>query len=417
MTAATDADFLDWHVPPRVRQGSRLLVAAAWVVPSLVVMQPLIGGIAATAILWCRSLLLPLWLSASVPRAVNWLVLLLLVALLLATGMQELVDRPDDFLMTCLAVLGAIVLHRGGILAARSERLASAWGGLVVGVTLINVLTIAIYGAVVAGLMDPATLYELLQRDPEFGVSRFSIGNPIEVPFCVSAVLYAALRFTSRSHWHLPAALLNAVVAVISESRIVVLIGVLIFATQWGKSGWFWRSFSAALLVVLLGANWDAIGEVFDSISRRFAGQDYGSGQDRMLLAAAVFSGFGPVNTLVGQGLTSGAELISQVMGTYRTVESMLLQLTYEVGLLGVVLTWLACRTNLPAFRHAPAWRNPIVLLMWIQLLIYLPVSNMTPMAAFALGALAVARCVPAVPATDTDDCGKPGLPPDGRQT
>lgn len=369
----------------------RLLRLAARVAPTLVVLQPLIGGTFASLILFARMLLLPIGLAALLRRANHGPTLLLLLSLVVATGYEGIAFRSQDYFIVFTAIFGSIVLYRAGVIVASRDGGQANWEALVHGISLLNMVTLGVLGAATIGLIDLAALFEPLQRDLDFGLARFSLGNPIEVPFVASAVLYAALRHAPADRNHLGAALLNLTTAVISESRIVVLIALLIFAEQWMRSRPGAKLVSTAALVGLMAWSGDLLMPLVESITARFAGQDFGSGEDRAFLINAVLHGLDPLTLWAGNGLTSGAELIRQVAGTYRTVESALLQMVYEVGVVGLALAAAALRLGLPPHRPASPWTHPVTLLLWVQLLLFLPVSNLMPMAAFALGALAVA--------------------------
>ncbi len=369
----------------------RMLRLAAWVAPTLVVLQPLIGGFAASSILFARMLLLPIGVAALMRRAVHGPTLLLLLALVVATGFPGMAYRSQDYFIVVTAILGAVVLYRAGVIVASRDGGQASWVSLVQGISLLNAVTLGVLGAATLGLIDLATLFEPLQRDLDFGLARFSLGNPIEVPFVASAVLYAALRHAPADQGHLGAALLNLTSAAISESRVVVLIALLIFAEQWLRSRPGAKLVSTAALLGLLAWSGELLMPLVESISARFAGQDFGSGEDRAFLVDAVLHGIDPLTLWAGNGLTSGAELIRQVAGTYRTVESALLQMVYEIGVVGLAIVVAALRVGLPPHRPASPWMHPVTFLLWVQLLLFLPVSNLIPMAAFALGALAVA--------------------------
>jgi hypothetical protein len=368
----------------------RFVCLSAVAAPALVVLQPLIGGLAASTILATR-MLLPVGLAAFVRRAVHAPSVLLLLALIVATGIEGIAYRGQDFALVASAVFGAIVLYRVGVIAASRPGVQYIWAALVHGISLLNAVTLLVLVAATMGLIDIVALFEPLQRDLDFGLARFSLGNPIEVPFISCALLYAALRHAPANSSYIGASFLNLATAVISESRIVVLIALLMFVGQWMRSQPVAKIVSVSALIGLLALNWELLVPLVDSITARFSGQDFGSGEDRAFLVSVVLQGLDPLTLLIGNGLTSGAELVRKVAGTYRTVESSLLQLLYELGIFGLALTWAAVRLGLPKQRRVSMQLHPVSALLWVQLTLFLPVSNLMPMAAFALGALAVA--------------------------
>ena len=97
-----------------------------------------------------------------------------------------------------------------------------------------------------------------------------------------------------------------------------------------------------------------------------------------------------PVQVLIGDGLTAGAEYMLRTTGEYRTVEAVLLQLPFEIGAVGVLAVIAA--SFLRAGTDLPAWRRPtlIVAIMWVQCLFFLPINNQSAVIALALGAMSV---------------------------
>jgi hypothetical protein len=127
-----------------------------------------------------------------------------------------------------------------------------------------------------------------------------------------------------------------------------------------------------------------------DSIIARLGGNDAGSTDDRRILVSHLLSAISPLQLLVGDGLTAGAEFLFRSTGEYRSVEAMALQLPFELGLLGTLLVVTALLGH--AGYAPPNWRRPsaITAIMWIQCLFFLPINNLMPVTALALGALSV---------------------------
>ena len=66
--------------------------------------------------------------------------------------------------------------------------------------------------------------------------------------------------------------------------------------------------------------------------------------------------------------------------------------MVYEIGVVGLAAAAATLRLGLPPHRSASQWSHPVTFLLWVQLLLFVPVTNLMPLAAFALGALAVVR-------------------------
>jgi hypothetical protein len=145
-----------------------------------------------------------------------------------------------------------------------------------------------------------------------------------------------------------------------------------------------------ALLLAAVAASWDLFQGLTDSVAARLGGDDAGSTDDRLFLFRHVLSAMSPLQVLVGDGLTAGAEFLLLSIGEYRTVEAVLLQLPFELGAIGTLLVIVALLGRQGS--ALPRWRlpGPITAIMWIQWLLFLPIFNLSPVIALALGMLSV---------------------------
>jgi len=379
------------NAPARDWPGPAALVSFA--APFLLVFQPLLPLPLEWLTIYGRLILAPLLVALLLPRTQTWPALLALVALVVSTGYEAVMMRGNDFAILFCSLVGSVVLFRFGAWAAPRRDWSSVWRALVIGVSLANALTLLTYLAVVEEYIDVVALLEALNKvDPsEHGIARFSLGNAIQTPFMLSALLYAGIVSGGQSdRGHLWAATLNLATAVMSQSRLVIVISLLLFGREFIRSGGVARALTAAALVAVLAYSWDPVQAMFESIGSRFGGEDFGSTDDRLFLFQHVVSGLTPLQILVGDGLTAGAEYMRRTRGEYRTVEAVILQLPFEVGVVGILV--IAAGAFVRQGSAIPPWRRPtlITLLMWIQCLVFLPIFNLSPVIAVALGALSV---------------------------
>lgn len=368
----------------------RVAIALATMAPLLFVLQPLAPPWIANISIYGRLLLGPLLLALLLPRLQVWPGLLLLSALLLATGLAPITDRLNEFGVLACSLLGTVVMFRFGAWLGPRPNSEDVWRSLVVGVTIANLVSMAVYAALLIGYLDPVAFLEAINKDDprEQGLNRFSLGNAIEMPFMLTALLYAGVVHGRRSPGYAIPASLNLLAAIISQSRIVILMALLLLLRELLRSRpstWLTVLACGGVLVV---ATWEQFGTLVESIMLRLGGEDYGSTDDRAFLFGHVMSAIDARHLIFGGGLTSAASLLERSIGEYRTVEAIVLQLPYEIGLVGVGLIVTCCfssSTRHGAYRHAV---TPVGVLAWIQFLAFLPVTTMSPILGFALGAI-----------------------------
>lgn len=367
-----------------------MALAAAVMAPLLFVLQPLVHPLLANVSIYGRLLLGPLLVALLLPRLQVWSGLLLLTALLLATGLAPIAERLNEFGVLACSLLGTVVMFRFGAWLGPRPNSQQIWRAFVVGVTLANLVSMAIYAALLGGYLDPVAFLESINKDDprEQGLNRFSLGNAIEMPFMLTALLYAGVVHGRRPTGHAFPAALNLVAAVISQSRIVILMALLLLLRELLRSRPSTWLAILALGTSLIAASWEKVSALGESILLRLSGEDFGSTDDRAFLFGHVIAAIDPRHLLFGDGLTSAASLLERSIGEYRTVEAIVLQLPYEIGLIGVAVM-LICGFS-SNFSHRARMRavTPIGLLAWIQFLAFLPVTTMSPVLGFALGAI-----------------------------
>ena len=128
---------------------------------------------------------------------------------------------------------------------------------------------------------------------------------------------------------------------------------------------------------------------VIESLINRFTGGDAGSLNDRQSIYLMIFNEINIHVLLIGNGLTSSASLMQQVTGEYRSIESLFLQLMYEIGLIGLTVFLFSIAKNIKnIFKIIP--KDVVSLLILAQILFLIPVFNYLPYIFFSLGVASV---------------------------
>jgi hypothetical protein len=364
----------------------------AFLAPILPVMQPLLTESLESAVLWTHWFVAPIAIIIARPGIIAWAPLLGFACLITFTSYSGLADRASEFSYVALPLVWSIIAYRFGAYLAVRPGLEVVWRGLVSGVTTLNIITFVYMGMVASGHVDIVALFERVQRDTYFGLDRFAIGNPIYVPFMMTAMLHAGLIVWARRKPQIIAVTLNLATALVSQSRLVIFIALLIFFFELVRTGLFRTSIILLATSIAMAANWDIIGPLMESLSSRLAGQDSGSSEDRSRIFGLVLKDLSAGTLLIGDGLLGSYQMMLITSGEWRTVESAALQMLVEVGLIGIVLYIAALMWQLPGHAVAAKQYSVVSLLIWMQMLVLVPVFGTMSFVFFALGAASRAR-------------------------
>jgi hypothetical protein len=233
-------------------------------------------------------------------------------------------------------------------------------------------------------LIDLNTFFEIAGKE-NVETFRFSIGNPIEIPLFVTSLLYASIKLLPPSQTHLTSATINFAVTLISQSRIMVIIALLIVVRELMKSNFKIKVFALTILVISLPYLATLFGEEFLSYIDRLSGNDAGSADDRAFLFQIFFNNLNLVNIFTGNGITSSLDLIKQYTGDYRTIESVLVQLLYEIGIIGSTIFAINVFFDKKKV-YIPIFWDFIVFLTFIQMFLFLPIFTLMPFVFFMFG-------------------------------
>ena len=342
-----------------------------------------------SVLLALRTVLIPILAYFFVRDIGSSWALLILVMFLLVTGFSEFVNNTEDFLKNFIYLLSFVILFRLGNVAPKLSNPQRLGDTLLLSSILLNVCVACLYGLVLSGLIDVAEIYAIFEpdRDPVLGAGRFSIGNAIEVPFLSTVICFAASRLAPSNRLLLVAAILNLLLALISESRVVITIStLLLFLLFFGTKNKLFLIIIGALTAYGIVLIADEVMGILESIGERFLGNDAGSGSDRLYLYGMVFSWLNGFNVIFGEGLTASLVKMEQVTGTYRTVEALFLELIYELGVFGIILLLMSLIDGLSKKVVKVTLSNFLLMLIWAQLLFFLPLNPLTPITGFCVG-------------------------------
>jgi hypothetical protein len=370
-------------VLPRRQAATWAICAFALIAPVMTGLQPYLPSFLQVVSLHLRESIGPLILLWILRDHLRVSALGALVVLLGITSFAAISTTANDVFLVAAPLLGGVLFFQAGRLVSQRDDLRFAWVWLARGATIVNLLTIAVYVGILLGVLDLAFFLDVAQRPEDAGLARFSFGNPIELPLLLTSLLYAAQRQDGSGRSYVFDTGLNLVVALVSESRVVVLAAAILFIGSLGKLGWRDRVIVLLLMAGLGFVARDHVADVLGSLGDRFGGNDYGSADDRKALVGITLDNLTPVGLLFGNGLTSSFELLQFVIHEHRSVESVVLQCVYEIGLLGIGLLLISVRP-VPGLR-APRWSDGALWLLWAQILFFVPIFNLMGPCLFGL--------------------------------
>lgn len=248
--------------------------------------------------------------------------------------------------------------------------------GLGVGAFASNVATVYVMYLVTNEVVSLSTISEIFGIPDEFGLFRFALGNAIHVPFLLTLCTILACIFLRSQYLIFAFLLLNLICAAIAQSRGVLLIALFHMLTLYPRLNAFFKV--AIPFICIFSAYYflDEISIITDSLVSRFSGDDYGSADVRSMMVALVLDSFDASILLLGGGLLSTQELWFKHTGEFASVESSIMELSYELGLLGSMIVLLPL--GLRVIRDAWFGRLPLVFYLILgQTFLLVPISTM----------------------------------------
>ena len=195
-----------------------------------------------------------------------------------------------------------------------------------------NCLSLFLFVCILYNVLTVDYVYELVGRKDDL-LFRYCLGNPIEIPLVTTAVMM--LVFTKRDYpGRLFWILLNLILVVISQSRILVLINILMFISLFVRNYGLIR-FGVVIVICypFLQEN-----ELLNSVFERFNGNDYGSGDDRLVIYKVFYDRFSQIGLghIWGYGALSSIYIHPEF--SVKSLESTALEYLYEFGFIGLLV-------------------------------------------------------------------------------
>lgn len=349
-----------------------------FLIPILITFQPFFPGLLQSLIVWGRLLIVPVIIFFYLKPEINFNHTLLFLAY---TLLVTILSPPPVFTQAYLdffTLFASIAFFKFGYFIKQKKNNDSIVICLSYGVTFVNIATIVIFYLIGLGKIDFLKFAELTQKEIDVGLFRFSIGNAIESPLILTCLLYTAILLLDGRKSFLFSTSVNLFTAIMAQSRIVLLIAAFLFFKE------FFRSKLQIKVLVILIVSFsssfflDEFGDIFESILNRTQTSDDGSANERKLLLDIFINNFSFLKLIFGDGLYSSYTLIKYYYGIYRSIESLFLQLVWEIGIIGSILFLMACSKNKKYFL-IPKNLNIPMLLIYVQILFFLQIFTLLP--------------------------------------
>lgn len=346
--------------------------------PLLTGLQPFLEGSIQSLFIFFKLILLPIIFLYYSKSKINFLWLLLIVIyFFLVTVFNDIYDT-QDLMIYSLSLFGALSSYIFGVYIINNSNNFSIYSYLITGVSLFNIVSLLIYFLILFDFLDLAYVYSFVYRDGEISLLRFALGNAIEVPFTMTTILFSALLLVNNSkkkNNYLFSTSLNFIAAFISQSRVVIIIALILLIYEFLKLEWKYKLIIIGIIVVSFTRIVLIFEEIYFSFIDRLAGNDLGSQKDRLSLLNSVIDNLEFINILFGNGLTSSSFLLKSLTGIYRSVESVFLQILYDTGLFGLIIFFGPITKNLYTSIFKRKY-GIALLFVYIQLLFFLPIFS-----------------------------------------
>ena len=295
-----------------------------------------------------------------------------------------------QFYINSLSIFSSIPLFILGKYLIESNKNFHSFIYLVYGVTAFNLITISLFIFILLGIIDISTIYEIVSRtnDTIYGVYRFALGNAIEVPFIMTTLLFTGIILYEREDnekLFLFPTFINLLVSLISQSRIVIIIALIIFIYQFIKTSFLNKIliFLFSLIVIISFSLY--VDEIILSLVERLSGDDAGSADNRLILFETFLDNFLTNNFLFGNGITSSYQLNYIAYGIYATGESVVIEILYDTGILGVILILFPLIKNNFKYLFFGKY-NFTLIFIYIQIMFLLPIFSSMLFVSFLFG-------------------------------
>lgn len=356
--------------------------------PSFLGFQPFFPKSVQNIFLIVRFIFIPVAVLFYFRSNINFIIIFIFILFFSIPIVFNNLFSKDELIINSLVLFASFFYFKlGCYLTEIKEDFSKYFRFLLLGVILFNLLTILIYLLVVNGFIDVMDIYETIQRDNDPTIFRFSMGNSIELPFIMTCIVYCCVKVLPNNFLSIISTLLNLIVVLISQSRLVIFMALIVFLQQIfsTKTVTIKKLIFLIILSVFLLIFWEDFVVLILSIYDRFQGNDYGSKEDRLFLFDKFLDKLNPLNLLFGNGFSSSTDLVQASTGEYRTIESFFLQMIYEFGILGSILFLFIYFVDKYKI-FIPAFSNVFLMLVYVQVLFFLPLFSGFPIVMFLFG-------------------------------
>lgn len=372
-------------IKTRFKVSTLLLVSSLILIPLLIGFQPYTPRFIEVLIIIIRLILGPLLVILYLRSNSNFNWIIILTAYLVISSLIFFPPFFDDFKLMFLNITASVAFFMLGRHIVNSDESILKFRYLAYGVNLFNIISLIVYFLVSVDMLNIKEVYSLINRPSDINLSRFALGNAIELPFGMTCFLFSAIVISDRKEPFIFSTTLNLILALISQSRVVIIIAFILFFYEFMKCNWKTKAFFVFLLLCMIPFVIDTFQPILNSIIERLKGNDFNSGQNRIYYLKTVLKNFDLGGLFFGHGVTSSSVLMKEILGQYKSVESVLLQLIYDIGLIGFLVLFLP--VFFYDFNHLLKGKYRLALIfVYIQLLLFLPVNGYMPFTFFLFG-------------------------------
>lgn len=357
----------------------RFLCIVLFLLPSLIGLQPFFPKLVQGLLLYGRVIIAPIIILLMLQQSVNYLIL---GAYLVYISIITLINFPSDIndgFIVYFSLFASIAFHKYGQYISNKAISIKPLTALANGTALVNVITIVVYYLLGFGYIDLEWFLTITGKGFLEPLFRFSLGNAIELPLAITCLLYISILLLRKRRNLLYVTGINLFAAILCQSRLIVFIALLIFLVEFWRSDIRKKMVIITIVIACTPILVSEFGFIVESFFNRLAGDDMGSKDDRSFLFELVFSHSNPMSVFTGNGITSSSELVKEVTGVYRTVESIFLQMFYELGIIGGILFLgtLYIKKNTVVIPRIP---NVLpVLLIYVQVYFFISIYTLLP--------------------------------------
>lgn len=350
-----------------------------FLVPTALALQPFFPKLIQWTILYGRLIIAPIFILYFLWEQVNFFILAMFVAFVLATTIISFPSDINDAAVIFFTLFSSIAFHKFGQFLSSREIDKKLLLALAYGTILINVITIVVYYSLGFGYIDMEWFLTTAGKGFLEPLFRFSLGNPIEVPLVITCLLYAAILLLRKRENLLFTAGINLATAILSQSRLIVFIALLIFLVEFWRASMIKKMVIVGIVAASVPVFVTEFGFIVESFVNRLGGDDMGSASDRQLMVDLIVHDFNPLRFFTGGGITSSSELLKAKTGDYRTVESVFLQFYYELGLIGSLLFFGAIYFRRRTVVLPRISFSLIMILIYLEVFLFINIYTLLP--------------------------------------